>query len=125
GAQLAHQHDAFGNLVQTKDALQNSILLSYDIRGRKVTLSEPDAGLFGYCYDALGQLKAQQNATMRAGSALICPNNSDIDITATVAAGWTTLAYDKLGRITQRIEPEFASTWTYDQYADASPCNKG
>lgn len=126
GAQIVYQHDAFGNLLKTKDALQNTITLSYDHRGRKLSLIDPDAGAWGYCYDVLGQLKAQQNGTMRGGNTLAaCPNNADSGTTATAAAQWTTLAYDKLGRVTQRIEPEATSTWTYDQYANASACTKG
>lgn len=124
-AQLAYQRDAFGNLLVTKDALQNTINLVYDIRGRKTQMSDPDAGVFGYCYDALGQLKAQQNSIMRGNNTPgACPATNN-GITATSVAGWTTLAYDQLGRTTQRVEPEYTTTWSYDQYADGSPCFKG
>jgi RHS repeat-associated protein len=107
GGQLAHQHDAFGNLVATKDALQNSITLKYDVLGRKLELNDPDAGLWKYEYDALGQLVWQQNANQRA------------------AGTATTMVYDKLGRMTSRVEPEGTGTWSYDKYADNSACNKG
>ena len=107
GAQIAYQHDAFGNLIATRDALQNLVTLVYDTRGRKVSMTDPDSGLWTYDYDALGQLVRQQNPTQRA------------------AATYTTMVYDKLGRMTQRAEPEFTSTWSYDQYADASACTKG
>lgn len=104
GAQLVHQHDAFGNLVATKDALQNLILLNYDIRGRKLGMNDPDTGLWEYDYDALGQLVWQRNPNQRnAGTA-------------------TTMAYDKLGRMGSRTEPEYTSTWTYDLRADGSAC---
>ncbi|MEI7954068.1 MAG: hypothetical protein WCJ66_02750, partial [Verrucomicrobiota bacterium] len=96
GAQLAHQFDAFGNLIETRDALQNKIAIGYDYRGRKISMTDPDAGASTYAYDALGQLVKQQNAKQ---------------IAATTS---TTLAYDVLGRMTQRIEPEYTSTWTYD-----------
>ena len=107
GAQLVHQRDAFGNLVATKDALQNAITLSYDVRGRKTRMVDPDAGTWNYDYDALGQLVWQQSPVQLAG------------------ATQTTIAYDKLGRLIQRVEPEYTSTWSYDAYADASACNKG
>ena len=107
GAQIAYQHDAFGNLTITRDALQNITTLSYDIRGRKVAMTDPDSGLWTYDYDALGQLVRQQNPTQRA------------------TATYTTLAYDKLGRTTQRVEPEYTSSWTYDQYATPGDCVKG
>ena len=107
GGQLAHQHDAFGNLVATKDALQNSITLKYDVLGRKLELNDPDAGLWKYEYDALGQLVWQQNANQRA------------------AGTNTTMVYDKLGRMTSRMEPEGTGTWSYDKYADNSVCTRG
>lgn len=126
GAQVAYQHDAFENLLITKDALQNQVVVAYDTRGRKTSLTDPDAGVVGYCYDALGQLVAQQSSTMRGGNTLAaCPASPNTGTTANAVTGWTTMAYDKLGRITSRAEPEYVSTWTYDKYADNSACTKG
>jgi RHS repeat-associated protein len=101
GAQLAHQHDAFGNLLATKDALQNTISLSYDTRGRKLSMQDPSTGLWTYDYNALGELVWQQSPNQRA------------------QAQATTMAYDRLGRMTTRTSPEYSSSWTYDS------CSKG
>ena len=125
GAQIAYQLDAFGNVIKTIDALQNSITATFDYKGLKTLMSDPDKGVIEYCFDALGQLKGQRNATMRGSATLGCPDVNDSGIVATSVTGWTTAAYDKLGRMTQRIEPEFQSDWTYDKYADQSTCNKG
>jgi len=126
GAQVAYLPDAFGNVVKVRDALQNEIASVYDFRGRKVQISDPDKGVIVYCLDVLGQIKAQQNSTMRGSHVPVaCPNNNDSQTTATAVAGWTTFAYDKSGRTTHRVEPEFDSKWTYDKYADASACNMG
>jgi RHS repeat-associated protein len=126
GAQMAYLPDAFGNIVKTLDALQNSVLAQYDYKGQKVRMTDPDKGVISYCFDAIGQLKAQQNSAMRGSHVPgACPEVVDADETATAVAGWSTLAYDKLGRATQRIEPEFTSTWRYDRYANGSDCNKG
>jgi len=126
GAQLVHQHDAFGNLIATKDALQNLTTIAYDVRGRKLTLSDPDAGVTSQCYDALGQLKAQQSSNQRGSHTPGgCPAVSGAGSTAPSVAGWTTIAYDKLGRSTQRVEPEYTTTWHYDKYANGSACAKG
>ena len=131
GAQVAHQHDAFGNLVQTRDALQNVLKVSHDTRGRKLSVDDPDTGLWTYCYNALGELRAQQSPNQRGSTAAnplpaqLCPATDDSTTTAVAVAGWTTLAYDKLGRLVDRQEPEFRSTWTYDRYADGSHCSKG
>jgi RHS repeat-associated protein len=114
GAQVVHQYDAFGNLVITKDPLGNRITVDYDVRGRKVAMNDPDAGVVAYCYDALGQLKAQQTSAMRGGHAPGgCPA-VDASTTATAVAAWTTMAYDVLGRMTSRAEPEYAASWSYD-----------
>ena len=107
GAQAAFQHDAFGNLVVTKDALQNQIIVGYDARGRKVSMTDPDTGLWKYDYDALGQLVWQQSPNQRNASQA------------------TTMAYDVLGRMTSRSEPEYVSTWSYDKNADGSYCMAG
>ncbi len=106
-AQLAHQRDAFGNLIKTVDALGNAIVVSYDVAGHKVSMNDPDTGLWTYAYNAIGQLTWQQNPTQRA-SALA-----------------TTMTYDALGRLRQRVEPEYTSNWYYDAYADASTCVAG
>ncbi len=126
GAQLARQYDAFDNLVQTKDALQNLVTVTYDLRGNKLSLSDPDSGLTMYCYDALGQLKAQQTASMRGNNtAQACPTDIDSTTTAKAETGWTTMAYDTLGRVRQRAEPEDVSSWAYDAYLNGAACAKG
>ena len=121
GAQLAYQFDAFGNLLTTRDALQNTISITYDILGRKVRMSDPDLGVVAYCYDGAGQLTAYQNSKMRGNdNPGECPSSTTVAV-----SGWTTMWYDELGRLRQRLEPESTSTWTYDAYADRSTCNKG
>lgn len=107
GAQIAYQYDAFGNLLVTKDALQNQTVVTYDIRGRKTSMTDPDSGLWQYDYDALGELVWQQNATERATSQA------------------TVMTYDELGRLIQRVEPEYTSKWNYDTYTDGSACSYG
>lgn len=114
GAQVVQQYDAFGNLVITKDPLGNRIRVDYDARGRKVATNDPDAGVVAYCYDALGQLKAQQTSAMRGShTPAACPA-IDSTMTAPQIAQWTTIAYDALGRMTSRAEPEYTSYWSYD-----------
>jgi RHS repeat-associated protein len=98
GAQIAYQYDAFGALVRTRDALQNAVGMTYDQAGRKASLSDPDTGYWQYDYDVLGELIWQQNTTQRY----------------TTPPTVTTMAYDALGRMTQRVEPEYTSTWAYD-----------
>jgi RHS repeat-associated protein len=107
GAQIAYQYDAFGKLLKTKDALQNIIAITYDILGRKTTLTDPDLGVQNYDYNALGEIVWEEDPNQRAKGQS------------------TTFAYDVLGRVTRRGEPEYVSTWTYDRYADGSACTAG
>ena len=121
GAQLAFQYDAFGNAITIVDALQNKIQASYDIVGAKVLMNDPDHGVLVYCFDAAGQLKAQQSSGMRksdSGSVSQCPTDLTPGTVAVSKANWATFAYDQLGRTTNRVEPDLVSTWTFDSCAN-------
>lgn len=107
GAQLTHFYDAFGNLTKSRNALGHDVVVTYDTRGRKLSMSDPNTGIWEYDYNALGELVWQRNPNQLA-------KNQE-----------TTLSYDLLGRLVKRIEPEFTSKWYYDQYADGSACAKG
>jgi RHS repeat-associated protein len=60
-------------------------------------MNDPDMGQWTYAYNALGELIRQTDAKAQT----------------------TTLAYDKLGRMVTRAEPDLNSSWTYDS------CSKG
>lgn len=107
GAQVAFQRDAFGNVVKTVDAMQNSITATFNIKGSKVASKDPDKGTWKFDFDALGQqVWAQSPNQLAEGTA-------------------TTKTYDLLGRLIARTEPEYVTTWTYDKYADGSACEIG
>ena len=118
--QMAFIMDAFGNVLTVQDALQNKVTQQFDIRGNRVSLNDPDAGVWTYCHDPLGQLTAQQNNTMReaAGSTTTCPASTSNGTTAVAVAGWSTSAYDALGRLTSQVEPESVTTLSYDSCAN-------
>lgn len=126
GAVLRKRYDALGNLVRTEDDKGNVISTTYDTRGRKTAVYDPDMGTWGYCYDALGQLKAQQSPNMRGSQTpSACPANTGTGLVAAELPNWTTMAYDRLGRLTQRKGPDATSTWSYDKYANGAACPKG
>ncbi|WP_053936058.1 RHS repeat-associated core domain-containing protein [Amantichitinum ursilacus] len=129
GAQMSYGYDAFGNVLLVQDALHNQITAKFDIRGQRVSLNDPDAGTWTYCHDALGQLTAQQNSTMRAtsGASSTCPSQTAdaTNVAATKVTGWSTFAYDGLGRLTQRYDPESLASWSYDVHQDGSACAGG
>jgi RHS repeat-associated protein len=85
--------DPVGNPVQTVDATgKNVVRNTYDLRGRKVASNDPDLGGWSYSYNTLGQLVSQTDANSHT----------------------TQLTYDLLGRLTQRVEADMTSSWTYD-----------
>ena len=96
GNTITHSHDALGNQIQTN---ANGILstVSYDLRGRKIAMTDPHMGTWQYRYNAIGELRLQQNA------------NGQL----------TTIAYDTLGRQTERREADLISNWTYDTHNSA------
>lgn len=109
GAQLVLQNDAFGNLRYTKDPLGNVNTVSYDYRGRKVGLTDRDAGVTTYGYNALSDMVWQQTPVQRNK----------------LPATLTTFTYDKLSRKVGQVDDEYTSTWTFDKYADNAACLKG
>lgn len=114
-AQVAHLYDAFGQRVQTRDPLQNSIFWGYDLLGRAVRQIDPDRGVTTRCLDVLGQSKAEQTSAMRGNHIEQgCPSQADTGTTASAMPGWTTLAYDKLGRIRQVVSPSVIKAYFYD-----------
>ncbi len=89
----AYQYDAFGSVTRVTDPAGNVTLMSYDRRGRKETMADPDMGSWNYGYDSLGELMRQTDAKGQPPQ---------------------TVLYDPLGRIQSRTTPEGTSTWTYD-----------
>jgi len=87
-----YDYDPFGNLTYVKDALGNISTMSYDVRGRKVAMNDPDMGHWEYRYFTTGELKWQKDAK---GSI-------------------TEIKYDRVGRMVERAEPEGISKWKYD-----------
>ena len=96
----AYLYDASGNLVRTEFhdksgdvAKTTTVAMNYDIRGRKVSMLDPDMGTWTYEYNAAGELIKQTDAT----------NNV------------VTMTYDILGRLrTRSSTSEGTTTWTYD-----------
>jgi RHS repeat-associated protein len=91
GGTVTYKYDSFGNLIET-NAGGVITAITYDVRGRKTVMSDPDMGNWIYAYNALGELIRQKDAKLQTA----------------------TMTYDKLGRMTNRTEPDLVSTWTYD-----------
>jgi YD repeat-containing protein len=89
-------YDPFGNLTQTIDPNGNVINVAYDTLGRKTRLTDPNLGRIDYFVDARGLTWKQISPKQRA------QNQS------------TRTEYDRLGRMTGRLEPDLESRWDYD-----------
>lgn len=90
-AVVTYAYDAVGNLTST-EAAGVGTSFSYDLRGRKTAMTDPDMGAWQYRYNTFGELIWQKDAKGQI----------------------TTLAYDALGRLASRVEPEGTTAWTYD-----------
>ena len=94
-------YDSEGDLLTVTDPAGNVTTNTFDLRGRKLTASDPDMGkaggnLWSYQYDAFGELVQQTDAKGQV----------------------TTLSYDILGRVRHRVETaisgSFTSNWIYN-----------
>jgi len=98
---LRYVYDSHGNLTKTTDAKGNTIVVGYDILGRRTSLNDPDLGRSTFIYNAFGEMTSQTNA-----------NNQTLS-----------MEYDKLGRLEKRTVQGAAansggvSEWTYDTAA--------
>ncbi len=92
GNSLYYDYDSELNLLAVKDPLGNETRLTYNLRGDKLTMKDPDMGFFKYRYDGLGLLKSQTTPTGDSAS----------------------FEYDVLNRMKKRIEKEGTTDWYYD-----------
>ena len=100
---VSYSYDAHGNLATTivNDDALTTISAVFDVAGRKMELTDPDAGTIGFDYNGFGELRVQ---TWGEG-----------ETAKSIAYG-----YDVLGRKTSRLDTpaEGATTsfdWTWDQ----------
>lgn len=90
--ELQYEYDPYDNLTKTTDPAGNTVVLHYDQRGRKDTMSDPDMGSWSYAYNGFGELNSQTDAKNQV----------------------VTMTYDNLGRMVKREELEGKTVWTYD-----------
>lgn len=90
---ITYSYDALGNQIQTNASGVISSV-SYDLRGRKIAMTDPHMGTWQYRYNAIGELRLQQSGKGQL----------------------TTIAYDTLGRQTERREADLISNWAYDTH---------
>lgn len=102
GSSILYTFDAMGQLIQT-NAAGSVTAMSYNRRGQKVSMQDPAMGAWDYRYNVFGELVSQTDSVNQV----------------------VTLAYDMLGRLTKRSEPDLISDWSYDKRFDGSSCGAG
>ena len=88
---MDYEYDAFGNLVKMRDFGGTETLVTYDVRGFRRSINDPNAGRWTYDYLPLGEMRSQVNARGQE----------------------TSYTYDRLSRAVTRMEPEGTTTWTW------------
>lgn len=91
GGTTAYDFDAFGNLVKTTDAIGAVASATYNLRGFRTQMVDPDQGTWNFNADSLNELVSWTDAKSRNFSVVL----------------------DLLGRITSRTELEGTSTFTF------------
>lgn len=100
GGEVTYAYDALGQLTQT-NAAGSITTLNYDLRGRKIGMQDPAMGVWDYEYNAFSELVWQKDSLSHEVS----------------------MAYDELGRMTTRTEPDLVSHWYYDyKEGGVTPC---
>lgn len=101
GNSVTYSYDALGQLLGT-NAAGSTTTMAYNQRGQKVAMLDPAMGSWVYAYNVFGELVYQRDSLGQS----------------------TTMTYDLLGRLTQRLEPDLVSQWSYDRNFDDSACGK-
>jgi RHS repeat-associated protein len=96
-------YDAFGNNVRVTDSLTNTLQSNtFNIRGMRTAQADLQAGSWSFIPNPLGETTSQTDAKSQTA----------------------TFGYDLLGRMTSRVEPEGASTFTFGTSAAAKNIGK-
>ena len=111
GGYTDYSYDAYGNVgkvIGNASVAPTTEVMTYDRRGRKLTLSSPDSGNWSYAYNGANELSKQTDAKGQV----------------------TREYYDVLGRMVERREfpgsesaTPFVTVWNYDTYSGGNPCS--
>jgi YD repeat-containing protein len=85
-------YTAHGKLSHAINPYGNTVEIGYDLRGRRVSLNDPDLGAWSYSPNAFGEVVSQTSALGKIG----------------------TMAYDRLGRLTKRSDTDLETSFEYD-----------
>jgi len=138
----AYSYDILGNLTRVVDDHGNITQISYDSLGRKISMDDPDMGVWSYEYDAVGNLIKQTDAkgqiinfeydelnrlTRKWGSPSVTYAYDDPAVANSIgrlttvidSSGRTEFYYDNLGRETKTIKQISGANYTVERVYDA------
>ena len=143
-ATTTYEYNAPGNLIKLTDDHGNQTTMAYDTLGRKLTMNDPDMGIWSYSYDANGNLTSQTDAkgqtvtfiydylnrvtmkdypvgtdTTYAYDEAFSTNPKGMLTTLTDSTGNTKYYYDELGRTVKTIKTVGSTSYTTETTYDA------
>ncbi|MGB0372858.1 MAG: FG-GAP-like repeat-containing protein, partial [Opitutales bacterium] len=92
GNHLSYLYDGYGNVRRVVRPQGDFIETTYNRRGFRTQINDPDMGVWTYSYNGFGELVSQTDAKSQTS--------------------W--MEYDALGRLLERRDLEGTTTWTYD-----------
>ncbi|WP_462165002.1 RHS repeat domain-containing protein [Pseudoalteromonas xiamenensis] len=94
---VAYSYDATGNVISTTALGQVAIVTPHDSLGRKISMTDPDKGIWTYTYNALGEIVRQESQR----------SSSETLVEA--------LYRDQLGRNTRKVTNDGTIIYQYNQ----------
>lgn len=92
-----YEYDAWGHLVRTTDSTgYNSGVITYDLNGNALTVTDANGNVTTNTYDALNRVLAANT---------VCSDTSNVS---------KSYAYDSMGRITKSTRDDLTTSYTYD-----------
>lgn len=102
GGTLTYTYNSQGNILEVKQGTTVLATNEYDAYARQTKLIDINAGTTQYAYNALNELTTQTSALSQS----------------------TTMSYDLLGRVTQKVGPEGTTTYEYFSSGSGASTNK-
>lgn len=101
GSTTVYTYNAAGNLLSV-NAAGLVTTMTYSQRGQKLSMADPAMGAWEYRYNVFDEMVFQRDSLSQT----------------------VTMAYDMLGRMTQRNEPDLVSQWSHDKDFAGNACGK-